>query len=66
MKNFFKSGFCDILLFVNCTLKFLGNNIRFARVGGNSDNGLLCGSFSLAVNNAVTLSNWNYGASLCC
>ena len=42
----------------------MGNNIRCARVGGSSNNGLLCGSFTLNVNNAASHANWNYGASL--
>ena len=43
---------------------FNNSIIGFARFGGNSDNGLICGSFALNVNNAVSVSNWNFGLSL--
>ena len=32
-------------------------------VGGNCNNGLLCGPFALLLNNAVSNSNWNIGAA---
>ena len=51
--------FCEIV-----HLKFRVITYGFARFGGNSDNGLHCGSFALNVNNVVSLSNWNYGVSL--
>lgn len=35
-----------------------------ARVGGSSANGLLCGSFALAVHAAASPAIWDYGASL--
>ncbi len=38
--------------------------IGFARCGGSSTNGLLCGSFTLIVNDAVSRANWHSGASL--
>ena len=43
---------------------FNNSIIGFARFGGSSDYGLLCGSFALAVHNAVSVSAWNFGLSL--
>nr|DAT94647.1 MAG TPA: hypothetical protein [Caudoviricetes sp.] len=44
--------------------KTRGFNLCFARLGGSSYNGLLCGAFALNVNDVVSNSNWDYGASL--
>lgn len=43
---------------------FNNSIIGFGRFGGDSDNGLLCGSFALAVSNAVSVSYWRFGLSL--
>ena len=43
---------------------FNNSIIGFARFGGCSDGGLVCGSFALSVNSAVSVSNWNFGLSL--
>ena len=40
--------------------------VGFARFGGSSFNGLLCGSFALNVNNVVSIVNIEYGVSLTC
>lgn len=42
------------------------SNVGYALVGGSCDNGLLVGSFALVLSNAVSHSNWNFGASLSC
>nr|DAT17564.1 MAG TPA: hypothetical protein [Caudoviricetes sp.] len=36
----------------------------FARFGSNPNDGLLVGAFAFNVNNASSISNWNYGVSL--
>ena len=36
----------------------------FARVGGNANNGLICGGFACTVNNTAANANWNYGVAL--
>ena len=43
---------------------FNNSIIGFARFGGSSVSGLLCGSFALAVNGAVSVSAWDFGLSL--
>ena len=43
---------------------FNNSIIGFARFGGFSDSGLICGSFALLVNRAVSVSSWNFGLSL--
>ena len=37
---------------------------RRAYVGGNSNNGLLCGAFAVNLNNTVSNADWNIGAAL--
>lgn len=39
-------------------------NVGFARFGGYSDTGLVCGSFALNVHYPVSLSGWTYGVAL--
>lgn len=43
---------------------FNNSIIGFARFGGNSGAGLLCGSFALVVLHAVSVSAWTFGLSL--
>ncbi len=43
---------------------FNNSIIGFARFGGCSDGGLVCGSFALSVNSAVSVSSWYFGLSL--
>ena len=43
---------------------FNNSIIGFARFGGCSDNGLVCGSFALSVDGAVSVSHWYFGLSL--
>lgn len=38
----------------------------FAHVGGRSGSGALCGAFSVGLNVAVSLADWNVGAALSC
>ncbi len=47
---------CDGLWFNN-------SQVDYAIVGGNCNNGLLCGASTLNVNNLVSNSNWNIGAA---
>ena len=41
-----------------------GSVVGFARFGGSSFNGLLCGSFALNVNNVVSIVDFEFGVSL--
>lgn len=43
---------------------FNNSIIGFARFGGASGNGLICGSFALNVYSAVSVSGWDFGLSL--